>query len=59
MRVRWCRVKKAYEKPHGGFLPIGPSRRSISSVRVWRFHRVTPRSSRDRHAGNREQRADA
>ena len=24
MRVHWYRVKKSYEKPHGGFLAIGP-----------------------------------
>ena len=24
MRVQWYRVKKTYEKPHGGFLAIGP-----------------------------------
>jgi hypothetical protein len=24
MRVKWYRVKKTYEKPHGGFLAIGP-----------------------------------
>jgi len=24
MRVEWYRVKKTYEKPHGGFLAIGP-----------------------------------
>jgi len=24
MRVRWFRIKKTYEKPHGGFLAIGP-----------------------------------
>jgi len=24
MRVQWHRVRKTYEKPHGGFLAIGP-----------------------------------
>ena len=24
MRAQWHRVKKTYEKPHGGFLAIGP-----------------------------------
>ena len=24
MRVQWYRIKKKYEKPHGGFLAIGP-----------------------------------
>jgi len=24
MRVQWFRLKKTYEKPHGGFLAIGP-----------------------------------
>jgi hypothetical protein len=24
MTVQWYRVKKTYEKPHGGFLAIGP-----------------------------------
>jgi hypothetical protein len=23
MRVQWYRIKKTYEKPHGGFLAIG------------------------------------
>jgi len=24
MTVQWYRLKKTYEKPHGGFLAIGP-----------------------------------
>ena len=24
MRVQWYRIKRTYEKPHGGFLAIGP-----------------------------------
>ena len=24
MRVQWFHLKKTYEKPHGGFLAIGP-----------------------------------
>ncbi len=31
MRVQWYRIKKTYEKPHGGFLAIGPRYRGLLS----------------------------
>ena len=32
MTVQWYRIKRTYEKPHGGFLAIGPRLSTILPV---------------------------
>jgi hypothetical protein len=49
MRVQWYRVKKTYEKPHGGFLAIGPRYPGVLSddgVVVLSRTRATPNGLR-------------